>query len=309
MLRNLHSAAKVLGLFGRNGTGRFGFSTATLKNNDPFYILGVERTTDYEKIKEMYFKLAAEFHPDRNKAPDATKRFIAIKEAFELIKQMKGKAVHQETIRSASSRASGFESVRPNPNQYNEDFNEDQARRDASMGSGDRDYYEAMHKAGTDEEFSAFRESLKTMHDIKDIKFRPDDGDVPDASRRFSLDDRVKLKNFNDNSYYFMVPVVAVFAIMFYFMNISFNKMTEGTFDRILYNLLNKAEQEPETVVTKEQLMQNIKSDNKGRKEFQEFETKLEQKRQIASIKRESIAPSIKKFVSVDVNEGTATYQ
>ncbi len=33
---------------------------------DPFYILGVDRRADFSEIKKAYFKLAAEYHPDKN---------------------------------------------------------------------------------------------------------------------------------------------------------------------------------------------------------------------------------------------------
>ena len=36
------------------------------RNADPYYILGVEKTTPFNEIKLAFYKLANEFHPDKN---------------------------------------------------------------------------------------------------------------------------------------------------------------------------------------------------------------------------------------------------
>ena len=49
------------------------FSTLSSSTvTDPYMILGVQRKADFEEIKTEYFKLAAKYHPDINKSPDAT---------------------------------------------------------------------------------------------------------------------------------------------------------------------------------------------------------------------------------------------
>jgi DnaJ-class molecular chaperone len=40
---------------------------------DPYYILGVEKSSDFDIIKKAYYKLASEFHPDKNKTLGAQK--------------------------------------------------------------------------------------------------------------------------------------------------------------------------------------------------------------------------------------------
>lgn len=44
--------------------------------------LSLSRQASKEEIKKAYRRLALEFHPDRNKSPDAQEKFIAINEAY-----------------------------------------------------------------------------------------------------------------------------------------------------------------------------------------------------------------------------------
>lgn len=36
---------------------------------DPYYILGVDKNTDYDEIKKVFYSLANEYHPDKNTSP------------------------------------------------------------------------------------------------------------------------------------------------------------------------------------------------------------------------------------------------
>lgn len=79
--------------------------------------------------------------------------------------------------RSGSSRGADFESMRPNADQYKENFWENRER-------DYQEYKEFAEKAGMDTSTNKFKESFETMYDIRDIKFRPDDVAVPDPSGR-----------------------------------------------------------------------------------------------------------------------------
>ena len=52
---------------------------------DYYEVLGVSKTTSKEEIKDAYRKLALQYHPDRNKAPEAEERFKEISEAYAVL--------------------------------------------------------------------------------------------------------------------------------------------------------------------------------------------------------------------------------
>jgi molecular chaperone DnaJ len=53
---------------------------------DYYAILGVADSADEEQMKSAFRKLAMQYHPDRNKAPDAHQRFVEVTEAYEVLR-------------------------------------------------------------------------------------------------------------------------------------------------------------------------------------------------------------------------------
>lgn len=53
-----------------------------MQKRDYYEVLGVPRTASKEDIKKAYRRLAMEYHPDRNKAPDAEEKFKEVSEAY-----------------------------------------------------------------------------------------------------------------------------------------------------------------------------------------------------------------------------------
>lgn len=52
---------------------------------DYYKVLGIDRNATEEVIKKAYRKLALQYHPDRNKSPDAEERFKEISEAYAVL--------------------------------------------------------------------------------------------------------------------------------------------------------------------------------------------------------------------------------
>ncbi|MEM3383696.1 MAG: molecular chaperone DnaJ [Nitrososphaerales archaeon] len=52
---------------------------------DYYEVLGVPRNATQEEIKNAYRKLALQYHPDRNKSPDAEEKFKEISEAYAVL--------------------------------------------------------------------------------------------------------------------------------------------------------------------------------------------------------------------------------
>jgi len=62
--------------------------------SDYYALLGVSRDATESEIKKAYRKLAMEFHPDRNRAPEAEAKFKEITEAYEVLRDAEKRAVY-----------------------------------------------------------------------------------------------------------------------------------------------------------------------------------------------------------------------
>lgn len=58
----------------------------TLKAQDPYDILGVNRSASLQQIKNAYRRLALQWHPDRNPSTQATQKFQEINAAYDALK-------------------------------------------------------------------------------------------------------------------------------------------------------------------------------------------------------------------------------
>ena len=73
-----------------------------------FYaLLGVARDASEAEIKKAYRKLAMEFHPDRNPAPEAEARFKEITEAYEVLRDPQKRAAYDRYGKAGLGGAAG----------------------------------------------------------------------------------------------------------------------------------------------------------------------------------------------------------
>lgn len=56
-----------------------------MAKRDYYEVLGVPRNASEEEIRRAFRKLAMEYHPDRNKRPDASERFKEVNEAYQVL--------------------------------------------------------------------------------------------------------------------------------------------------------------------------------------------------------------------------------
>ncbi len=63
---------------------------------DYYDVLGISRNASEEEIKRAYRKLALEWHPDRNKSPEAEKKFKEINEAYEVLSDPEKRSAYDQ---------------------------------------------------------------------------------------------------------------------------------------------------------------------------------------------------------------------
>src|SRR5919112_2571823 len=74
---------------------------------DYYEILGVNRSASDDDIKKAYRRLALQYHPDRNKEPEAIERFKEATEAYQVLSDSEKRGLYDRYGHSAFDRNGG----------------------------------------------------------------------------------------------------------------------------------------------------------------------------------------------------------
>ncbi len=77
------------------------------RKRDYYEVLSVDRGANADEIKKSYRKLARQYHPDVNKAPDAEAKFKEVNEAYEVLSDEKKRAAYDRFGHAGVESAAG----------------------------------------------------------------------------------------------------------------------------------------------------------------------------------------------------------
>lgn len=77
----------------------------TAPDSDHYETLGVKRSASEDEIKRAFRKLAMEWHPDVNSDPDAKATFIGIKDAYDVLSDLKKRAEYDRNWKQQEAQA------------------------------------------------------------------------------------------------------------------------------------------------------------------------------------------------------------
>ncbi len=79
-----------------------------MAKRDYYEVLGISKSASADEIKKAYRKLALEWHPDRNKSPNANEKFKEINEAYAVVSDPKKKETYDQFGHAAFAPGGGF---------------------------------------------------------------------------------------------------------------------------------------------------------------------------------------------------------
>ncbi|GAA6094060.1 dnaJ homolog subfamily C member 16 [Tachysurus ichikawai] len=84
---------------------------------DPYKILGVTKSASQAEVKKVYKRLAKEWHPDKNKSPEAEDMFIKITKSYEILSNEEKRA-NYDRYKQTNSQPYGPHGFRPFHNNF-----------------------------------------------------------------------------------------------------------------------------------------------------------------------------------------------
>ena len=80
-----------------------------MANRDYYEVLGISRNNTEEEIRKAFRKKALEYHPDRNKSPDAETKFKEINEAYQVLSDPTKRAQYNQFGHAGVRSNGGFD--------------------------------------------------------------------------------------------------------------------------------------------------------------------------------------------------------
>ena len=80
-----------------------------MAQTDYYEVLGVSRKDSEEEIRKAFRKKAMEYHPDRNKSPDAEEKFKEVNEAYQVLTDAKKRAQYDRYGHAGVNSGGGFD--------------------------------------------------------------------------------------------------------------------------------------------------------------------------------------------------------
>ena len=81
-------------------------SSLAFEDGDSYYkILNVQRNATKQEVKKAYHKMSLEYHPDRNKSPNARDKFSQIAEAYEVLSNEEKRRIYDREGKEGVQRA------------------------------------------------------------------------------------------------------------------------------------------------------------------------------------------------------------
>ncbi|XP_033105014.1 dnaJ homolog subfamily C member 4-like isoform X2 [Anneissia japonica] len=100
----------------------FSSSSIALEASDFYDVLNVSRTASRKEIKQAYFSLSKQLHPDRNLSnPNHHKKFVELNEAYNVLSKPLSRRQYDERLSRLrwGQSTSGASSGQPHSNHYN----------------------------------------------------------------------------------------------------------------------------------------------------------------------------------------------
>lgn len=159
------------------------FKKVEINESNYYQTLGVSIDSDYDEIKQAYYKYAKKYHPDINPSPEALEKFKIIKKAYEVL--------GDPNLRITYDIENRFCEEGSNRRQYDEKYTNKYGKRIFRGPRTVKNFYY--------DKWSNFKapkwSNLNTGHDIKSEYIFRDSSDNMDMPYKFNKIQKILIKN------------------------------------------------------------------------------------------------------------------